>query len=683
MNGNQLSDTKTTRKDGFIISDTSYEDDGFFSDVPTSGSLSKSRIALNKYLKKNLLYEDVDYKDDSAYFSKEGSPNESVSKSDTESIKSNESYQTKRPVSHDAGITEFVKSYQSKHGLLLSKVNRPKSHEPKSDANNFNNYSTEHVPNGKITEHDTKNESDFKVYPKESWPDKYRRNSDFVGSKYSEVNKTKRSMSQGVTIEEYLKSYPLNKSFEFKPKSFVPSYGKVVSATKETKNSFKKNEKQFAIPPQTITINSIETKSQQKTEPFYENIPASIPDSNAKCIQPISQQITELKHESINDINKQFLKKERHEDKDNYECKLNLVKKDNGFDKTPEVKDNAGNTRIEVYSDKNLINESSMINGTYNSGQNIMSECIDSNSCLTPPPRYTPQEATITITKIVVSYDPDNKDIVNPNKQLLNVPNSKPEKIKSNEPETKLPSPVPLPRSSSLRRDYKPNVPKRFHSNDNENYELITNNMENNKSLQTTVFMPTSSHETATAVVTYGNNYESDLTGHVEQTDDYKSMQLREKPTLANSYDIKEEPKYFTEPRPALKNATVSASLTNLSKQTNPHDVSEDKVPLREKSARSEDHRHSLHDFTGWVNRTNKYPDVYAPMPYKSPRRYVESDVNIHYRCPVRHDPLPLVPERELARQQAEHMKRLYREQKRNKYLQVRDGGQSDTIRCP
>lgn len=55
----------------------------------------------------------------------------------------------------------------------------------------------------------------------------------------------------------------------------------------------------------------------------------------------------------------------------------------------------------------------------------------------------------------------------------------------------------------------------------------------------------------------------------------------------------------------------------------------------------------------------------------ESPRRYVESDVNIHYRCPVRQDPLPLVPERELARQQAEHMKRLYREQRRNKYLQV------------
>lgn len=57
----------------------------------------------------------------------------------------------------------------------------------------------------------------------------------------------------------------------------------------------------------------------------------------------------------------------------------------------------------------------------------------------------------------------------------------------------------------------------------------------------------------------------------------------------------------------------------------------------------------------------------------ESPRRYVESDVNIHYRCPVRRDPLPLVPERELAKQQAEHMRRLYKEQRRAKYLQVCD----------
>ncbi|GBP65762.1 hypothetical protein EVAR_44407_1 [Eumeta japonica] len=61
-------------------------------------------------------------------------------------------------------------------------------------------------------------------------------------------------------------------------------------------------------------------------------------------------------------------------------------------------------------------------------------------------------------------------------------------------------------------------------------------------------------------------------------------------------------------------------------------------------------------------------------MPTKekeSPRRYLESDVNIHYRCPVRRDPLPLVPERELERQQADHMRRLYREQRRAKYLQA------------
>ncbi|CAG4915403.1 unnamed protein product [Colias eurytheme] len=99
-------------------------------------------------------------------------------------------------------------------------------------------------------------------------------------------------------------------------------------------------------------------------------------------------------------------------------------------------------------------------------------------------------------------------------------------------------------------------------------------------------------------------------------------------------------------------------------------------VILREKTGEMvvNPQRHTLHDFTNWGNRTDKYPDVYAPLPFKSPsRRYVESDVNIHYRCPVRHDPLPLVPERELARQQAEHMKQLYREQKRNKYLQEND----------
>ncbi|CAH2242537.1 jg18889 [Pararge aegeria aegeria] len=122
-----------------------------------------------------------------------------------------------------------------------------------------------------------------------------------------------------------------------------------------------------------------------------------------------------------------------------------------------------------------------------------------------------------------------------------------------------------------------------------------------------------------------------------------------------------------------------TSSLTNINKS---HDYTykqdtgyKPTVALRKKPVNNDcnlqDNRHTIHDLSEWVNRTDIYPDVYAPLPYKSPsRRYVESDVNIHYRCPVRHDPLPLVPERELALQQAEHMKRLYREQRRNKYLQ-------------
>ncbi|XP_077297261.1 uncharacterized protein LOC143918987 isoform X3 [Arctopsyche grandis] len=56
--------------------------------------------------------------------------------------------------------------------------------------------------------------------------------------------------------------------------------------------------------------------------------------------------------------------------------------------------------------------------------------------------------------------------------------------------------------------------------------------------------------------------------------------------------------------------------------------------------------------------------------PKESPRRYVESDVTIHYRVPVRQEPRPLVPEDELARRQADHMRRVYQEERRRKYLQ-------------
>lgn len=54
----------------------------------------------------------------------------------------------------------------------------------------------------------------------------------------------------------------------------------------------------------------------------------------------------------------------------------------------------------------------------------------------------------------------------------------------------------------------------------------------------------------------------------------------------------------------------------------------------------------------------------------ESPRRYVETDVNIHYKTPVRFEYKDPVPEAELAYRQAEHMKKLYQEERRRKYLQ-------------
>ncbi|XP_055687270.1 uncharacterized protein LOC129792352 isoform X26 [Lutzomyia longipalpis] len=54
----------------------------------------------------------------------------------------------------------------------------------------------------------------------------------------------------------------------------------------------------------------------------------------------------------------------------------------------------------------------------------------------------------------------------------------------------------------------------------------------------------------------------------------------------------------------------------------------------------------------------------------ESPRRYVETDVNIHYRSPIRYEFKDPIPEEELARRQAETMKKLYQEERRRKYLQ-------------
>ncbi|XP_047106514.1 sorbin and SH3 domain-containing protein 1 isoform X3 [Schistocerca piceifrons] len=60
-----------------------------------------------------------------------------------------------------------------------------------------------------------------------------------------------------------------------------------------------------------------------------------------------------------------------------------------------------------------------------------------------------------------------------------------------------------------------------------------------------------------------------------------------------------------------------------------------------------------------------------APQrPKESPHRYVESEVTIHYRSPVRSEAKEALSEEELARRQAEAMRRIYQEERRRKYLQ-------------
>ncbi|XP_068994316.1 uncharacterized protein [Neodiprion pinetum] len=56
--------------------------------------------------------------------------------------------------------------------------------------------------------------------------------------------------------------------------------------------------------------------------------------------------------------------------------------------------------------------------------------------------------------------------------------------------------------------------------------------------------------------------------------------------------------------------------------------------------------------------------------PKESPRRYVEGEVTIHYRSPVRTEAKEVLSEAELARRSAENMRRVYQEERRRKYLQ-------------
>ncbi|KAL9701136.1 hypothetical protein quinque_004577 [Culex quinquefasciatus] len=60
---------------------------------------------------------------------------------------------------------------------------------------------------------------------------------------------------------------------------------------------------------------------------------------------------------------------------------------------------------------------------------------------------------------------------------------------------------------------------------------------------------------------------------------------------------------------------------------------------------------------------------IYEPVVEKSPRRYIESDVNIHYKTPIRYEYKEAIPDDELAYRQAEHMRRVYQEERRRKYM--------------
>ncbi|XP_020717697.1 uncharacterized protein LOC101453047 isoform X5 [Ceratitis capitata] len=56
--------------------------------------------------------------------------------------------------------------------------------------------------------------------------------------------------------------------------------------------------------------------------------------------------------------------------------------------------------------------------------------------------------------------------------------------------------------------------------------------------------------------------------------------------------------------------------------------------------------------------------------PRESPNRYLESDVNIHFKTPIRHEYKQAMSDEDLAQRQAEQMQKLYQEERRRKYLQ-------------
>ncbi|KRJ98631.1 sorbin and SH3 domain-containing protein 1 isoform X25 [Drosophila yakuba] len=65
-----------------------------------------------------------------------------------------------------------------------------------------------------------------------------------------------------------------------------------------------------------------------------------------------------------------------------------------------------------------------------------------------------------------------------------------------------------------------------------------------------------------------------------------------------------------------------------------------------------------------------KYQNLQHRWPSMSPNHYYATDVNIHFKTPIRHEQRQNLSEEELAIRQAEHMQKLYHEERRRKYLQ-------------
>lgn len=93
----------------------------------------------------------------------------------------------------------------------------------------------------------------------------------------------------------------------------------------------------------------------------------------------------------------------------------------------------------------------------------------------------------------------------------------------------------------------------------------------------------------------------------------------------------------------------------------------ETKSILRRKTHEQELRRKEL---ASYRNTISNFPIIYGPIPYKSPRKYVENEVTIHYKTPVRTEIKEYVSEDELAHRQAEAMRKIYEEEKRRKHLQ-------------